>query len=340
MSGGEYTHSSKKITFLVGSGFSKALADIPTQDRFLPEVLSQGRKEWIICNLNIDDKEEEIIMSITDPEILLSYLFHRDTEDRKEQRQREYKKAIINFRMALNEFLKEQDKINKQAEENFTKLIEKLQKGYTINFITTNYDLILEDVLKDMNIKYDYCLNGCNSNDNNVKLLKIHGSINWIERRKLNKELKKGVDKKYLNSHVMDNIERFNKVKCKNEKGYMVYKLDEHIYTPITIPFFYQKYDWYSERWSGIFRDGVWKEAEAVLSESNIIIFIGYGFPQADYPILSLFIKAKFWEKVLINIGRNCNSFDKAGITPSLCTGCWLEQLDGDRFIRLLETIR
>ncbi|PJZ29624.1 SIR2 family protein [Leptospira kmetyi] len=52
-------------------------------------------------------------------------------------------------------------------------------KGWgDIAIISFNYDLCIEIALDSEQIPYDYCLEN-ESNDNSLKVLKLHGSINW-----------------------------------------------------------------------------------------------------------------------------------------------------------------
>ena len=55
-------------------------------------------------------------------------------------------------------------------------------------FITFNYDLLLENALRNLSIPYTYGINTQESSlDNNIEVLKLHGSINWARKSNSNK---------------------------------------------------------------------------------------------------------------------------------------------------------
>ena len=74
-----------------------------------------------------------------------------------------------------------------------------------------------------------------------------------------------------------------------NETAYRVYKDKKgEIYTPILIPFFYQKEDWLGERWRPVFENH-WASAKRHLLKNRVqeIYFLGYSLPRADHYMLS-----------------------------------------------------
>jgi len=343
----------KKITFFLGSGFSYLLAGIKRQNKFLESVFEKDRKDWVIDTISNKD-EKKVVKKYKDIEFLLSYIYHRDQEERDPEnhvknRKLNYKRAIINFRMAMNEYLSEKKDHDLNAQRMFQDLIENLEKNKT-DFITTNYDLSLENALnltgKDAANSYCFLENENNPSSNIKRILKLHGSINWLESRNIrNGEISRGIEEKELNQHIYDNVknEILNEIiKEKNsvkkdqfENRYYEYK--SKIYTPVTIPFYFQKSDWYSQRWSSLFKLRIWKVALDILKETDVIIFIGYGFNPGDYPVTALLNKAKCWNKKIINIGT-CEKFHDVGIALNACSGKYLNEFNnGNELIDFIQ---
>jgi len=333
--------SDRNIVIFARSGLSKSLADIPIQDEFLPAVLDNGRKEWVLGPL--PEKEADVLEKWQDSEMLLSYLYYQDMLA-KEQGDRTYKKSIINFRMAMNEYFlqKPEEPVDEKTEEematarkNFNSLLDYIQKNSkTFSIVTTNYDLEIEKYLKGKgNYDYSYMLDK-NQGNNATKLLKLHGSINWLEERNHDDssgELYKKFEGNQLLEHVNENLPLVANL---NEDCFTIddykcsyYMINSSIYTPITIPFFFQKEDWYSMRWGSIFDGRIWEEARNVLRNATHILFIGLGLARADTPLLGLFNSTSWWQKKIIILGKNAVSFEKNGIVPSDVSKSWLQDM-------------
>jgi hypothetical protein len=334
----------KKIVLFAGSGLSCSLASIPVQYEFLTSVLNKERNKWVLDILK-DKKEKKILEKWNDCEMLLSYLYYQDMVTRKNCNFHPYKHAIINFRMALNEFLfdpkikknNEQKKDEEKANNNFKYLIEYINNN-KFSIITTNYDLLIEQILKKLKKNYSYCIKEGKKSNNKIKLLKLHGSINLIEKRKKS-ICTSNLIGEYKNKKLINNIiknlrdfkdkSKYNKISEKDKKYYLIEKKP---YTPVTIPFFFQKFDWYSQRWNIIFKKRIWKEAEAVLADADYIIFIGWGIAQADYPLLALLNKAEWWKKKIVVINRNADKFYKYGLKFHHLSGKYLQDFENDEF--------
>ena len=76
-----------------------------------------------------------------------------------------------------------------EAYSKFAQLVKKLgdrNSNFSVSIITFNYDIALDYALEAHGLSPDYCLRRQNLNSGKVKLLKLHGSLNWgkIERVK------------------------------------------------------------------------------------------------------------------------------------------------------------
>lgn len=147
-------------------------------------------------------------------------------------------------------------------------------------FISANYDIHIDNTvtgLRDKNnlpIMLDYGveftnfkeeLNWRKPKEPLIKLYKIHGSLNWLYCPICNSLT--------LTPHeggVMKLIENSAETKCL-ECG----ELTEPIIVPPT----------YFKNMSNIFLSNVWNETEKTLRETDLLVFCGYSFPEADMHI-------------------------------------------------------
>lgn len=152
-------------------------------------------------------------------------------------------------------------------------------KKYNISFITTNYDLNIECALyssrERANINFSY--EPANNNDNRKinmystngkSLYKLHGSVNWF----IGNDNKIKIEDEIVNIfHSNDNIpskERVLPSVC--TRDYSCPGL------PFIIPPTYLKPDFKNPL------DIIWSNAAHNLKESEILIFIGFSFPNTD----------------------------------------------------------
>lgn len=157
-------------------------------------------------------------------------------------------------------------------------LVKNLQKNKLINdtiFISTNYDILIDNALsRTYNfLDVDYGLNfrhmdtiGHQDNFNNhPKLLKIHGSLNWLHCTTCNELVLTPFEKGVIN--LTNDLHEALCQKC------------ESVYSPLIVPPSFYK------DMSNIFLGKVWNKAENELKKVEHIIFCGYSFPDADMHI-------------------------------------------------------
>jgi NAD-dependent SIR2 family protein deacetylase len=166
-------------------------------------------------------------------------------------------------------------KLNKNIHRN---LVNKLKINGDLNhtlFLTTNYDILCDNAILDLypEDKVDYGVDFVNYRDgsferpdlNSIKLLKLHGSLNWLYCPTCN-NLRITPYEKGVYQLMTDPAASYCN-KC------------ETIYSPIIVPpTFYKDL-------SKVFLSQVWNRAENELSEVEHLIFCGYSFPDADIHI-------------------------------------------------------
>jgi hypothetical protein len=155
-----------------------------------------------------------------------------------------------------------------------------------IAVLTFNYDVGLEVGLSHQGINFDYCLD--DSGGDAIKLLKLHGSVNWGRRIDggaiIPMPMQKWFavvqpaeflepDRKFLTVSVGAQIAPFMRRELQVE-------VDE---TPVIVPpgLFKNEYQGSISR--------VWQQAAKELEEAEEIIVIGYSLPETDFFFRNLF---------------------------------------------------
>jgi len=162
--------------------------------------------------------------------------------------------------------------------------------------ISTNWDILLDNSLNDLIVKknekavVDYCCHISSYNENahkikpgleilgqggfNIKLLKLHGSYNWLQcprclRVYIDFDEKLVVNQEYL------------KEKCRHcDSNFGIH--NSHILTSnLIMPTFLK--DFSNPQYKLI-----WQNAGVELAEASKVVFIGYSLPQADFEMRQL----------------------------------------------------
>lgn len=138
-------------------------------------------------------------------------------------------------------------------------------------FITTNYDLLIDNALAalpDRNLDYGLSFNHIpdkyrrNDGDTAISLYKVHGSLNWLYCPACNTINLTG-DRSGIVSLPGDNV-KYDCTCCRS------------IMLPVIVP------PTFFKDMSNVFLNMVWNKAEASLRDAEHIIFCGYSFPDAD----------------------------------------------------------
>ncbi|MCH7761585.1 hypothetical protein IIA15_09350 [candidate division TA06 bacterium] len=150
---------------------------------------------------------------------------------------------------------------------------------FPCSILTFNYDIVLDYTFRYFDIYY--CLSEKPSNSR-LKILKLHGSLNWGWCDKCNEIMSCDLQKYTSNRELYVNrlykegirsteipigtkISKFKHPRCKNPlKG------------PVLVPPTWNKTEYHTSL------SNVWRQAAKELSEAENIFIIGYSFPETD----------------------------------------------------------
>ena len=157
--------------------------------------------------------------------------------------------------------------------------------------ISLNWDTIIDNFLFKKtfsdDIIVDYCTDCYNidtgrvinrKSENKIKLLKLHGSINWLICRNCFK-LYAQHDQILALSTLMDKTDQNNCHFCSELER--ANELESSIITPT-----------YIKNFENLHYQRIWRDAFNELAKADEVIFIGYSFPEADYELRYLLKKA------------------------------------------------
>jgi NAD-dependent SIR2 family protein deacetylase len=170
-------------------------------------------------------------------------------------------------------------------------LVHRLKNlGVLVNttFITTNYDILLdnahEDVYPEILLDYGIEFSNGDSNWKNVtendqfsSLFKLHGSLNWLYCSDC-----KDIELTQFNKGVTWLINNQNHAKCKNCGSLRL---------PVIIP------PTYFKDYSNIFINNIWHKAELALRETEYLFFSGYSLPDADINVKYLLKRVQLYRQ-------------------------------------------
>lgn len=183
------------------------------------------------------------------------------------------------------------DESKKRADYNYI-------KRDSVSIISTNWDILLDNSIYKSIKKagtlgvVDYCcyVNSFDMNDKtvkpgleilgkggyNVKLLKLHGSLNWLQCPRCHRIYVKFDQKIAMNP--FSTIDKPSCIHCDNNFG----KLNSHyLGSNLIMPTFLK--DLSNPQYKII-----WQNAGIELSEAKKIVFIGYSLPQSDFEMRQL----------------------------------------------------
>jgi hypothetical protein len=166
-----------------------------------------------------------------------------------------------------------------------------------VSVISTNWDILLDNSIKD-EIEYkhhgkavvDYCshISSYEPSDNsvkpglemlglggfNIKLLKVHGSLNWLQCPRC---LRVYVD--FYNKIAIGQY--FHPVNCRHCDNHFGKHASHKLVSNLIMPTFLKNF-------SNPQYKLIWQNAGIELSEATEVVFIGYSLPQADFEMRQL----------------------------------------------------
>ena len=253
---------------------------------------------------------------------------------------------------------------NVNAYENFFRfIIERHKECRDISIITTNYDLMPEFFLNNLNEACTYAIRKEYSNewmthsesvnrfayinDNAlIPIYKLHGSVNYFFNSTNNKNIVNIVVDK-LNCDI-DGVGRSHASVFRNNLS--ILPLDainelrrlniDKIPIPAIIPPMYSKIE--SMPWL----KNIWENALRAISEARVIAFIGYSFPQSDGFMQSFFQAAMMKRKKqktpeIINLDINDGTkFRYGSIFKNLKSNNFLTGSFVNKYTDLIERIK
>ncbi|MBN2413378.1 hypothetical protein JXQ31_16985 [candidate division KSB1 bacterium] len=306
-----------KTVYFLGAGFS-VLFGGPLQSNIIKEIMAIeqngnepegfGQFADVKCRLlnflevafpkiNENDYEHiniEDIFSILDRAILNKDSFHiYSLEDLLEIRTALINSIIFMFKYKLYYHL------DKQLLMDFLNILLSQNSNSTVSFITTNWEIILDNVLfkilmnkeNPYSLSYgfdtDYYAYEGNSlkyfknKDKIIHLLKLHGSMNWLYCPNCNRIFHDFVEK--IASHELQH-EQYNP-RCRYCKDIYKRKYDRG---DVENPFMLRSYlimPTMLKELDNLYIQQIWHQASIELSQADELVFIGYSFPQADFEI-------------------------------------------------------
>ncbi len=275
------------------------------------------------------DEIHQLYEGLTDLERILTELYDRPQGSRAATLTRMHCGNIIGaLNTAIPEYFYSLSEIPIQSRDLYGELARgKFQNGDTI--ITFNYDLACEHALKlegawEIGDGYGFSLGVGMTPPSKTKLLKLHGSTNWL-----------GVlfgGKKGF-SHVSNGI--YDLRPCLFGERYFTYlgyskdfrdPLCKGISTtggepalilPALHKNFFQQTS-FGREWEP-FWDDIWGQAAQALQSSDKNVVIGYSMPEADERARELLMRSNPEAEILVFSGSNskriCNDFRSCGFT-------------------------
>ncbi|HHT61245.1 MAG TPA: hypothetical protein PLB75_05465 [Paludibacteraceae bacterium] len=303
--------SKDKTVYIIGAGFSKS-ANIPLQSELLDEIFkvkendlldeydeykdifNQYRnafKKFLSDTMFIEEKDfakislEDIYTPID--RCVVDNLAFRNISP----------KDLIDIRQKINGLiimLLKRKTTKCDHVEKFTKyLINKKeeQKKDSFAIISTNWDILIDNSFK-RNSKgvIDYCCHTTPYSGQNmpalvaltknlftIKLLKLHGSMNWLQCKRCQRLFVTFFEKIAIDEYINKPICKFCKENFKDENANGGALLSSQLIMPTFL-----------KDLNNVQLKLIWQNAGIELSEASSIVFMGYSFPTADFELRQL----------------------------------------------------
>jgi NAD-dependent SIR2 family protein deacetylase len=186
-----------------------------------------------------------------------------------------YRKALIFSMAKAIQYKLDIDPNRTCSEYHVSLVVNMLQQSFgnahKISFISTNYDLLIDNAIGLNTGRANY---GFNQNDaGHYELFKIHGSLNWLFCPVCNSI--KIDDGQKSATYIVDDPRKAKCPKCKT------------LQRPVIVP------PTYFKDMTNYYLTQIWLRADKALQKADHIIFCGYSFPDADIHIKYLLKRAE-----------------------------------------------
>ncbi|MCX5782080.1 MAG: hypothetical protein NT145_05195 [Elusimicrobia bacterium] len=163
--------------------------------------------------------------------------------------------------------------------DEFTQLIMDIKSGSgndDCSILTFNYDITIDYAFNYSGLPIDYCLSG-QTNSSSLKLLKLHGSLNWGKCEKCESIVSWKISEFFSKYHW----QLWSDTKYQTLDIGSRLKEHQHCNCPLSDEPFLVPPTWNkTERQNHL--TNVWGQAARELSEAENIFIIGYSFPESD----------------------------------------------------------
>lgn len=242
----------------------------------------------------------EWMLNVGDVELCMSYLHYvaHGGGGRTEGVRQTAGRAIVNLRAAIAYYLWDKAP-SSEAQTAFNEWRMKISKSVdSIVMMTTNYDLVIERLLGPDGYFYPKVQRTPLNSPPPMRLYKLHGSVNWLERRWFDGKDPVPRKTKDRRPHVADTCKLGRVRKCGSsylvrvpDMPYRTSSKTSVTYIPIVVPFFFQKDEWVGRQSGWKCFPPHWEDARQYLAdrtrrELSSVFFFGYSLPAADYHLM------------------------------------------------------
>jgi hypothetical protein len=309
----------REILFVFGAGASIADGCV-LQYQILPKLFSnefsnvkplENLKNFIFQNFEINDEKYPNLESVFG---FMDYFINK-----RESLNKDYTHfTILNIKEVLIRFIHQVISIENESKGIYKKFWEKISKtDMNLSIITMNYDTLLDesfDFLFPKTALIDYCINFLNYEKGDkidpfnwwsdvrkpfstewlnekifprpIKILKIHGSINWKYCNCCNQVLLTPWDTKIDLNKQKFIVEKRTTLSLLNKtKEVLTCPIDDNVFDTFIIPPSHIK------ELNHPVISKLFDEASFEIRNTKKIVFVGYSFPEADVHIKALFKK-------------------------------------------------
>lgn len=289
----------RTICIFIGSGFSKAIFGQKLQNEFTDDLLAFPQAREFLS-----DELTQLLEKIKDIELVMSHFHNLAYSDQSKHnpKLKQHIRDILLLRTAIAVYFRDKFYNLSSEYDNYNKpLIQKFFEQNHITrdnvfFVTTNYDLAIERMIEDSFGETEFyypskAFSNQPSTDRAIPIFKLHGSINWMENR--GPSSKEGFSNSYRNNLRIDThiLKVLKTAPLPESRQFSLQHNNGSKYTPILIPFLFQKPEWLkqNEGWKRLFYT-TWELTRCYMGKAEAIYFWGYSLPPADHYLFTLLL--------------------------------------------------